>query len=40
MTTTEYWWLLCVRTMFGVGMGVNNASLAIYYAEITPKAER
>ena len=66
MTTDVFWWLLCVRCLFGIGMGINkcvacarvrrsrraltrvlcaplsliSASLAIYYAEITPKAER
>jgi hypothetical protein len=89
MTTDTFWWLLCVRCLFGIGMGINkcvpwpvpaccgrerarcgartmrgggasrgadcapspfarlalclpfrSASLAIYYAEITPKAER
>ena len=31
-TTTSYAWLLCVRTLFGVAMGMNNASLGIYLA--------
>jgi MFS family permease len=39
-TTTWYLWLLAVRTAFGVAMGMNNASLAIYLAEITPKRQR
>jgi len=63
-TTDVFWWLLVVRCLFGIGMGINkcvarqparaaarcrlgslasaprSASLAIYYAEITPKAER
>ena len=39
-TTTSLWWLLCVRCLYGIAMGINNASLAIYYAEVTPKGER
>ena len=39
-TTTSYAWLLCVRTAYGFASGMNNASLAIYLAEITPKRQR
>jgi MFS family permease len=39
-TTTFFTWLLAVRTAFGIAMGMNNASLAIYLAEITPTRQR
>ena len=39
-TTTYYPWLLAVRFGYGVAAGMNNASLAIYLAEITRKRER
>ena len=26
MTTDRFWWLLCVRCLFGIGMGINKCA--------------
>jgi MFS family permease len=27
MTTDTFWWLLCVRCLFGIGMGINKCAV-------------